>query len=179
VVWVDANGTVVGPSMATIGWVQVAGSPQGPLVTKTIGAYIDQNGYVWSGPTLQYLSPGSQAGAWYQPQGIDGSDTLVGSQEVIGEPLYDFVGGVCRVVGVRVPTQPRLTFSYFDGSAWRFGAVRDAGVTSDVTGQVYKNAGCTTAAGGVGMVTLANPNVAWDLTPPTTNFIKPFHQEYR
>ena len=133
------------------------------------------------------MSPGGSAGAWYQAQGIDGSDTIVSinGDQVIGEPLYRLVGGLCGVYGVRVPTTPRLTFSYFDGSAWRFGVVRDAGVTSDLTpGQIYRDGSCSTAltSGGGGasmLVTLSNPNVAWNITPPSTNFIQPFHQEYR
>jgi hypothetical protein len=108
--------------------------------------------------------------------------------------LYPALGLVRRFVLPRlhlgfyvVPTEPRLTFAYYDGSGWKFATIKDSGVTSDTLPAVglWKDQSCTNSWNGPGYaadrayVSMTNSGVVWDIAPPTTPFALPFHQEYR
>jgi hypothetical protein len=147
-------------------------------------AYLDGSGTVWSALGLLVL-PGGTAASWWQAQGTYGSDSVLydtsGNSTALGEPVYQSNGG-CHIAYYPVPTEPRLTFAYYDGSNWKYAAVKDSGITSETpVGQLYKP-GCSTPVSFTGVITWASPtnaSVSWDLTPPTVSFVQPFHREYR
>ena len=184
-VFVDATGAVVGPALPAFNTYKVAGGIT--VVGDAAAAYFDGSGYIWSGATLGVS--GSVSGAWYQPQGIGGSNSDItgGGSVTIGQPYYQSNGG-CHIAFYAVPKEPRLAFGYFDGTNWLFAAVKDAGVTTAVpSGSLYIDAGCSNLAGGFppsdagggwAWVVPGSPSVAWNLTVPGVSFTQPFHREW-
>ena len=179
----------------TIEW---GGYPFTTVVTKQRAAYIDANGYIWDAASIGVN--GSSTPSWWGGYGVYGS-TSGGSTFFVpyGQPIYQDNGqpypynAGCHLAFYVVPTEPRLTFAYYDGTTWKFATIKDTGVTGDPLPTVsagtnpylHQDPSCNNLWSNPGygpdraFVSTTNAGVAWDLTPPTVPFALPFHQEYR
>lgn len=187
--WFDAAGTVIGPSMVATGWHQVTLSPLTyvPAMLGEKPAYIDPStGYVWTPAWLGTSSVVLGAAAWWTSSSEETIRDPNGTPASYGQPIYvSSAPGECHIGYYVVPTEPRLTFAYHDSDAHSFyAAVKDGGIPSAAppAETLWREQDCFRPFTFTGPITLVSPSdghIDWNLTPPNVSFTQPFHREYR
>jgi len=188
--WVDAAGTVIGPSMVATGWYTITLTPPlyAPIVLGEKPAYIDPaTAYVWS-PAWLGTSAAAVLGAaaWWTSSSEQTFRDVQGNPAAYGQPIYvSSTPGECHIGYYVVPTEPRLTFAYRDSDAHSFyAAVKDSGIpaTPPPTDPLWRERDGFRPFTFTGTITLVSPtdaHIDWNLMPPAVSFTQPFHREYR
>jgi hypothetical protein len=199
-VWVDAQGSVIGPNMLGA-YFNGNGAP---FVTHDSVSLIDSQGYIWAvtqATQADRLNNTAHADGWFNDNRFvlaSGWSTSIpttsfGSSLNIGVPIYEnqTCSGPAQYF---IPREPRRVFAYWiEGETTpRFGAVKDNAVPpfTGIGGGWYQHAGASCfgpLANGASpqdtfsllQVQLGDPNVVWDITPPSATFTLPFHVELR
>jgi hypothetical protein len=181
-VYVDANGTIVGPSMLTL---SINGTGHGPadLSYGTVPGLFDSLGNIWCMSARGITTWSSCSSLFPYPS----SGNI---EQGYAPELFVRLNSAACVTVYLVPARARLTFDLPSGHA----SVKDVGVIPDWSGgQSYEDAACSVpcasndycsvlgdAPPSVGSYVLpTNPGLNLNLEAPGRNVIQPFHMEYR